>query len=131
MSWVWRGPWQSPTFYRRRRFPTPYFRKRLRQIRLDGQGTVDFYLAKDFAGGETLVRSNVFNYDPTSDVWAGSGLFAGSGIFGGGPTISRTKIFGQGVANAFSFVFSGTSSTPDELVSYVMMLTDRRDLVAS
>src|SRR5205085_1935203 len=30
-AWVWRGPWQSPTFYRRRRFPTPYFRKRLRQ----------------------------------------------------------------------------------------------------
>ena len=135
-TWVWRGPWQSPTFYRRRRFPTPYFRKRLRQIRVDGSGTVDFSLAKDFAQVEALVEADVFN---SAAQLAAVGTFAGSGYFGGvdgsmwgsAAGAQRAKLFGQGVANAFSVVFSATSSTQDVVYSYTLMITDRRDLVVA
>ena len=132
MTWVWRGPWQSPTFYRRRRFPTPYFRKRLRQVRVDGNGTVDFSIATDFTGNESLVRANALA--------ATSGNFGGSdgSLYGavdgsvfGSPSVTRARFFSLGVANAFSLVFGSTSSTQDQVYEYVMMLQDRRDLVVS
>lgn len=133
-QWVWRGPWQSPTFYRRRRFPTPYFRKRLRQLRLDGSGTVDFSLAKDFTSAETLIRSDVFNYSSAgTGNWAGSGNFgaADGSVYGGPFMLTRARAYTLGVANAFSVVFSATSNTADTVDSYVLMMTDRRDLVVS
>ena len=131
MTWVWRGPWQSPSFYRRRRFPTPYFKKRLRQVRAQGQGTVDFSLARDFAGYETLVRSNIFSS-------AGGGTFGGAdgSVFGaadgtvfGASAVQLARIYGQGVADAFSLVFGSTSSSQDMVFMYMMSLVDRRDQI--
>ena len=135
-AWVWRGPWQSPTFYRRRRFPTPYFRKRQRQIRVGGSGQVDFSIAKDFTPTETLIRSDMFKYlsVATTGTFAGAGTFAGTdgSVWGGQAGSTRARIYaGIGVANAFSVVFSGTNASPAAINSYVLMLTDRRDLVVS
>lgn len=130
MPWVWRGPWQSPSFFRRRLFPTPYYRKRLRQVRMDGSGTVDFSLAKDFAGAETLISSNVLA-NIAGGTFGGAGTFGGSGFFGGGSSIQRARFYSLGVANAFSMVFSATSTTADSVDSFLLILKDRVDGVVS
>jgi hypothetical protein len=131
-QWVWRGPWQSPSFYRRRLFPTPYYRKRLRQVRFDGAGTVDFSLATDFAAVESLVQSDVFGVSSTPVTWAGSGLWADPNFpWAGAPSISRARAYSLGVANAFSMVFSATSTTADTVDSYLMVLHDRKDGVVT
>jgi hypothetical protein len=127
-TWVWKGPWQSPSFYRRRMFPSTWYRKRLRQIRLEGFGTVDYYLAKDFITTETLIRQNVFPGTLAgAQNFGGPGTFAGPGLFGGGAPIGQADIFSLGVARAFSQVFSATSNTQDEVYGYTLALTDRVD----
>jgi hypothetical protein len=132
VMWRWAGPWQSPTFYRRRRFPTPYFRKRMRQVRLDGTGLVDFSLSKDFAASETLVRSDIFSYGSAADNWQGTGNFADPlSTFGGVPISGSARVYSQGVARAFSIVLSATSGSPASVYEYVLMITDRKDLVVS
>lgn len=142
MTWVWRGPWQSPTFYRRRRFPTPYFKKRLRQVRVMGSGTVDFSLAKDFVGNETLWRANVFGGTPPltfssqldSTVFgaADSSVFGlEASVFGAGSGIQQARLYSLGAANAFSMVFGSTSTTADAVHLYAMLITDRRDNVVA
>lgn len=133
MTWFWRGPWQSPTFYRRRRFPTPWFRKRLRQVRLEGFGTVDFSIAKDFAGLETLIRANCLANVSGGTYGAVDGTVYGAadGTLYGSPSVTRARFFSLGVANAFSLVFSATSNTPDTVLEYTMMLTDRKDMVTT
>lgn len=127
-TWRWRGPWQSPSYFRRRLFPTPYYKKRLRQVRFDGSGTVDFSLAKDFAVAESLIRQNVFATAAGTN-FGGSQPFGGQQPFGGASTISRDRVYSLGVANAFSMVFSATSNTADTVDSYLMILHDRKDLV--
>lgn len=139
IKWYWRGPWQSPSFYRRRRFPTPYFRKRLRQVRVMGAGTVDFSLAKDFAAVETLWAANVFGGVPPLTYLASSsaGVFGAAdgtvygapdgSVFGGGSTIQEARLYSLGVGFAFSLVVGATSSTQDQVHLYAMILADRRD----
>ena len=107
-AWYWQGPWQSPTFYRRRRFPTPYFRKRLRQLRLNGAGTVDLNIA--------------FDMDSV-------GRTVGTDIFGGAAfdTPIWTRFNSLGVGNEWSFKLSGTSSTQDLVTGYAMIVIDRKD----
>jgi hypothetical protein len=129
--WEWAGPWQSPTFYRRRRFPTPYFKKRLRQIRIDGAGTVDFSMGRDFTSGEALIKADLFASSTTGGLYGGTGTFGVDGIYGDASTISRARVYSLGVANAFSLVFSSTSTTEDVILAYVLMITDRKDLVTS
>lgn len=133
-TWRWRGPWQSPTFYRRRRFPTPYYRKRLRQVRFRGAGTVDFSLATDFILNETLKTQNAFEPVSSGTFGAADGTFYGAAdgsSFGGSASIALARVFSLGVAEAFSLVFSSTSSTQDLITDYVLMISDRKDLVVS
>jgi len=130
-TWRWRGPWQSPTFYRRRRFPTPYFRKRFRQIRFDGYGTVDFGIGTDFAGGEVTWLTDAFAQGGSNFGAADGSTFGGAGLFGDTPSISRARAYSLGVHNAVSIVFSSTSTTADLVASYVLMVEDRKDLVVS
>jgi hypothetical protein len=105
-TWAWRGPWQSPSFYRRRLYPSTWYRKRLRQIRIQGSGTVDYSLAKNFVPAEALIRPNILPGTPPSGI---------------------ADIFSLGVARAFSQVFSATSNTQDQVLSYTMALTERVD----
>lgn len=125
MPWYWKGPWISPAFYFRRVSPTPDYRKRLRQVRCDGQGTVDFSLAKDFTGAEVLIRSDIFAIDPAGQ-FGGSGTFGGSGRFGGGTQVPLAKIHSLGVARAFSPVFGATSDSDAAVYSMTLFMTDRR-----
>lgn len=130
-TWRWRGPWQSPTFYRRRRFPTPYFRKNFRQIRWDGAGSVDFSLGTDFTAGEVLLQTNAFAGGGGVFGASDGSTFGGVGTFGDLGGITRARHFSLGTHNAISVVFSATSTTADSVNSYVLMVTDRKDLVVS
>jgi hypothetical protein len=135
-TWSWYGPWQSPTFYRRRRFPTPYFRKNFRQIRVDGAGQIDFGLATDFAGGPLGLGSNILNYTGTGAVFGGNdGTFFGGNdgsLYGASAEpVGRQRFYSAGVHNAVSPVFSCTANAPALVYSYVLMVTDRKDLVVS
>lgn len=122
--WFWKGPWLSPSYDRRRIAPTPDYRKRIRQIRCDGSGTVDFSLAKDFVGSEVLIASDIFATDLDEDF--GSGTF-GEGTFGGGTTVPLARLVQSGaVARALSPVFGATSSAPAAVYSLVLAVTDRR-----
>lgn len=132
MTWVWRSAWESPVFYRHKFYNTPYYRKRLRQVRCDGQGTVDFSLAKDFAGAETLIEANALAPASGPTVWGASdgSVWGGIGIWGP-PSVQRNQFYSLGVANAFSVVFGATSSTADAVFSYILLVTPLRDLVVS
>jgi hypothetical protein len=128
-TWIWRGPWQSPTFYRRRRFPTPYYKKNFRQVRVMGGGEVDIYQAHDFFAGEILRQQNSF--DSSTTTWAGAGAFGVDYTFGDSPMQSVARVFTWGVHNAISIVFQGTSTSADNVQQYVLMVSDRKDLVVS
>lgn len=107
ITWQWQGAWQSPTFYRRRRFPTSWYRKNFRQLRIEGSGTVDVSVAADFQAGAVLKQSDVFN--------------------GLSPSVNQARVHSLGVHKALSPVFGATSSTLDQVNSYTWMITDRRD----
>lgn len=126
--WYWKGPWLSPSFYRRRRMPTPYYHKRLRGIRCDGSGTVDCSVAVDFLGAETLLANNVFLADAGA-TFGGAGNFGDAGAtFGGGPTVPLAQIpVGNAVARAFSPVFGATSPNPGAVYSMTLLITDRKN----
>lgn len=126
VPWYWKGPWLSPSFYRRRRSPTPFYRKRLRAIRADGAGTVDASLATNFAGAETLVASNIFTSDPAL-TFGGSGTFGSPDeVFGGGPTVPQAVLpIGATVARAYSPVFGATSANAAAIYAFTLFLTDR------
>src|SRR5205814_197913 len=128
-EWVWRGAWQSPSFYRRRWFPTPWYRKNFRQIRFFGTGNVDFSLATDFANGEVLRKSNLFK--SATSTWGGAGQFGANdgSVFGDYPTMGEARVFSLGTHRAVSVVFSSTSTTADAVNLYALMMTDRRDMV--
>ena len=133
IPWAYRGPWLSPILYRHKWYETPYYRKRLRQVRVDGYGTVDFSVAWDFAGAETLVASNVLASTAGGVFGAVDGTVFGAadGSLFGAPNLQRARFFSLGVGNAFSIVFSATSGTPDAVTSYITMVVGKRDLVFS
>ena len=133
-QWFWYGPWQSPSYYRRRLFPTPFYRKNLRQTRFDGNGVVDFALSKDFAAGAGVtLHTDIFNQANTgSDTFGGGGTFgAFDGTLFGSQSAQRARFFSLGYANAFSIQLSGTTDGPAAIYSYVLIMTDRRDMVVA
>ena len=106
-NWSWTGPWHSPTFYRRRQFPTPFSRKRLRQLRYGGFGQVDVSYATNFDDSTvTLLNSDVFSNSST---------------------LKYARKNSLGVSDAFSIKFSGLYSTQAQIDNYVLYITDRRD----
>lgn len=93
----WKGPWLS--------FDQPYRNKRLRQVHVDGSGTVDALLGTDFAAAGSI----------------------GTDIFTGATTQAATRLYNLGVGRAFSFEISGTHNSAMELDAYTMALTPRQN----
>jgi hypothetical protein len=121
----WQGPWFTASgLYRHHAWNQPYVRKRVRQIRVDGHGVMDMYLAKDFAGGGTILLSNVFDL-PTGTLFGGANSFGGIGIFGDVPSQSMGTAYSLGVARAFSVQFQSQSSSDMEVDSYTMFVQAR------
>jgi len=120
ISCQWTGPWLT--------FGEPYRNKRVRQIFVDGNGTVDGYLAKDYksGGSSTLVKSDIFSYLSSGAIFGGSGTW-GSGTFGDTSATLKGRIYSLGVARAFSFEIRGATSNPFEMDSYTPMITLRQN----
>jgi len=112
MNWHWYGPWQSPSFYRRRRFPTPYYQKRLTQVRTRGYGNLNF----DYA----------VNYDVSTATNVATNVYGTTGTI---PLKSRH--FSFGVADTFQMRFSGADANPAALYDYTLYVTDRTDQASS
>lgn len=124
MPWHWKGPWLSPGADLRRTRATPYHRKRWRQIRVEGSGTVDFSIAKDFTGSEVIVRNDIFPVEE-SETFGGSGTFGGEGLFGDGATVRRADMHSLGVARVLSVVVGATSDGPAAVYSMAHFTQDR------
>lgn len=130
VKWSWSGPWQSPSFYRRRLFPTTYFRKNLRQVRVEGSGQVDYSVATNFAGAGSVKGTDVLAV-AGGIFGANDGTIFGAndGTIFGAPSVSRARFYSIGVADAWSQIFSATSNQPAEVDSYTLFITDRKDMV--
>jgi hypothetical protein len=122
VSWHWYSPWQSPSFYRRRRFATPYYRKRLRQVRIRCYGKVGFTASYNF-GADALKPDLVFTQDALTDSELPGFVPSAAGVPG-------LAIFrGFGVGNVFQMKFSGADQQPVGLIEYTLMINDRSDMI--
>jgi hypothetical protein len=115
----WRGPWVT--------FQEPYVRKRLRQIHMDGKGVVDLYLARDFRGGDELVRASVFQLPISTTFGSGTTTFGGAGSFGDASAQDQAVLPTLGVGRSFSVLVTGTSNQDLEVDSVTMNIQRRKD----
>jgi hypothetical protein len=113
----WKGPWHV--------FGNEHVRKRVRQIRFDGTGTIDVYVAKDFAPGETLNKTVTFTGGGT--LFGGSGSFGGAGTFGDPASVQFDRIVTPGVARAWSLRVGNSSSSSWQVDSYLCAIQPRKD----
>lgn len=115
----WKGPWQS--------FKTPYLRKRMRQIHLDGTGPLDLYVARDFNAGSDLADSNLLVV--TSETFGGSGYFGSpdTGTFGGASDTQEDEVYTLGVGRSWSVIFQAATDSAMEIDAYAMSITPRKD----
>lgn len=117
----WTGPWIA--------FGEPYRRKRVREVRIDGKGTFDTYLATDFNESSILLRQNTF-VATSGSTFGGAGTFGGEGIFGDIPIVNQAKIPSLGVARAFSLTFKQSDHVDPaelEIDSFSLLYNLRND----
>lgn len=107
LSWHWFSPWQSPSFFRRRLFHTGYYRKRLRQVRVNGYGTVALSVAYNNVNNVRAISADAFAGANQLPIW--------------------TRFNSLGVANDFQLQFSGSDNLPASMAGYALMITDRKD----
>ena len=114
----WSGPFHT--------FGESDVKKRCREIHLDGRGTVNIYVAKDYEYGQgTLEDSAAFT--GADDTFGGGGLFGGAGVFGSSVEIGEDSIFSLGVARAWSLTVYSSAAQSWELDSYTMRMSRRED----
>lgn len=125
-SSFWQGAWLAPNGEKKK--PNPYIRKRLREVRFDGIGAVDFYLATDFAGGSALKKSSIFTF--ATSTFGGTGSYGGSGTFGEVPDLQLGRAPTPGAGRAFSLKFTDPPTPVAakwEVDSFTLAITDRKD----
>ncbi|UTI65604.1 hypothetical protein NBH00_05185 [Paraconexibacter antarcticus] len=123
----WTGAWQSPAYFRRRIIQTPDYKKRIREVRLQGKGKFSLSVARDFAGSPTLAKT--FDFTGTPTTFGGSGLYGGDYLYGDTPTITQGRAPTLGVANSFSLQWASDASNSGswELENYILLLQERKD----
>ena len=125
-GWSWAGPWLAPG---QARTVYPAVRKRVKAIRVDGTGQATVRVDKDFFASGTPVTPQNANGTVLATLFpvTASTTFGDSSYFGDvnsstspatptGPTtfsdtagISQARIWGQGVARAWSLVFQNAA----------------------
>jgi hypothetical protein len=124
----WTGPWLSVSgVYRHRYLQEPYRNKRIREIHVDGAGTVDAYISKDFGLSSTLILTDIFFYTGTVNTYGGSGTSGVEGFFGGNATQAARRLYTLGVCRVFSFQIQSTSINPFEMDAYTPYITPRNN----
>jgi hypothetical protein len=106
----------------------PEIRKRIREMRIDGQGRARIYMSRDFQQGETLMRDVLFSGDDSGKWGVDDGgrwgvddgtLWGGQGAFG------QQRIPTPGVGRAWSPVFLNDTDDPLEIDSYTIAFSER------
>lgn len=114
----WTGPWLA--------FKEPYRHKRVRQIHIEGRGTVNVYVGQNFLKSMPLVKSDAFAL-----VSAGGHFFGDTTLYGGGEIFGdqieqgEVRIYSLGVARSFSVQFQNLDENDIEIDAYTMMITPR------
>jgi hypothetical protein len=117
---AWYGPWLA--------YKEPYRRKRVRQLHVDGTGTVDVYYSTDFLPAMNLIGSNIFSGTSgvsTGTTFGDASTYGSGGVFGDAFPQGQDRIFSLGVARAFSFEFESVASDDMEIDAYTTLITPR------
>ena len=87
----------------------------------------------DFAGAETLRKANIFTQAGGGTFGAADGTVFGAadGTVFGTAFLQRARFHSFGTGYAISIVLSSTSTTPDLVTSFILMVVGRRDQVVS
>lgn len=115
-------------------FGMPALRKRLRDIDFDGEGLIEFEVARDFAPStepiETITPAefeadnSLYGVDDGSFFGVDDGSVYGSiGLM----QVSEARASSLGVARSFSVKFGNTTTDPFEVDSYTLFFTPRKD----
>lgn len=145
--WYWKGPWVSPG---QARVVYPAVRKRLKALRIDGNGVCTLKLGTDFSGVENAVtpqdpdgtpRTSLFpiptqttfgdNTNPVKGTYFGDyysttltpNPFLSQTTFGDSQGSQQSRVWGQGVARSWSLVFGDTTNTPTPLTATIQNYT--------
>lgn len=114
---TWKGAWLTNK--------APFLRKRVRQVHVDGSGSVDLLLTRDFAAADELAKGDLFKTNTTT--FGGTGLFGVDGVFGDLTTLQEARKFTPGVGRAWSVGFSKTTNATFEIDSFTVAFTPRTD----
>lgn len=146
-SAYWLGAWQVFSYYIfRHRVPTPFLKKRVRQVHFDGSGVIVPVLFKNFAtSGNQLpgvvgsmpefkpelpvnfsAGAQVFGNTDVAQVFGGQTYGGVQMIFGGTSTTQDARIYAPGVFQAISVGFGNSTGDPFEVDSYAAMIQFRK-----
>lgn len=119
------GYWASSFHH----FGNPSLRKRVRQVHFDGEGVIDFAVARDFlavdeerATLDTAADDGLYGVDDGSLFGAEDGT-----VYGGAATVAEARAYSLGVARAWSFKFGNDQPLGFQVDSYTTALTQRRN----
>jgi hypothetical protein len=121
-SILWTGPWLS--------FKAPYLRKRVRQIHVDGRGSVDLYIGRDFFDSTSLLKQQLFGAQvlPTGTLYGDAATsFGVEGVYGDPVFRGEGRVYSVGVNRAFSVEFRNTTNTDMEIDAYTLAITPRKN----
>lgn len=143
-SWKWSGPWLAPG---QAREVYPAVRKRLRALRIDGNGTARLFVSKDFGTAQNAVtpqnadgtpRSTLFPASqgttfgppspPTDTTYFGDYSSAGNSpvtatVFADVQGPQQARVWGQGVARSWSLTFSDEVASPSPTAATIQNYT--------
>ena len=129
-SWKWAGPWLAPG---QARMVYPAVRKRLKALRIDGQGQAVLTLCQNFDETESAVTPQSADGTPTSTLFGttlsttfgpavSDGTYFGdyssttpanppveTTVFGDVQGPSQARVWGQGVARSWALTFKNSS----------------------
>ena len=150
-EWIWRGPWLAPG---QARMVYPAVRKRMKALRVDGQGQALLTLCKDFNDTESAVTPQGADGTPITNLFGttisttfgpavSDGTYFGDysstqpanpvvipSVFGDEQGPSQARIWGQGVARSWALTFKNSSddlTTPKAAIiqNYTIFMQER------
>lgn len=133
----WTSPWYA--WGVGGKTPNPHIKKRINELRVDGVGDWNVFLAEDFAEDFSGVEGEVWQSTETKEevveetTFGGAGSFGGAGTFGGEQpkplpnTITDRRYYSVGLGRAFSIKLTDSSEHNFTINSSTFTLTPRTD----
>lgn len=118
----WTGPFHRINGFR---FARGVLR-RCRRLTMEGRGTVDVYVAADYANSRGSQEGTPV-FTTADDTFGGADTFGGGGTFGGGVQLGQDVIPTLGLAYAFSVGVYSAAAQAWELDAYSFFMDSRKD----